>query len=227
MNVLMSTYSLHQKWIKKYLEPHIVPQSKVAIIPFSFHDSWNDSPSAWEEAYSPKDGKYYREVVDQFTAYGIAESNIQWLHYFKHTEEEMAQMILESDIVFLTGGLPDLATARIKEKKIDAVLKSYTGHVIGASAGALIQLPTYYVSPDDDYVAFAYHDGLGLVQLPYYIEVHYNHSEVQQDCIEKALSEKTEELYALGDEGAIILHKRHQLIIGDVSYFALEADAAL
>ncbi len=224
MNVLMSTYSLHQNWIKKYLEPHITPDSQVAIVPFSFHPDWIDSPELWEAAYSPSNGKYYREIVDQFTAYGISENTIHWLHYFKHTPEQMAQVIQNADIVFLTGGLPELAVNRIKEKQLEAVLKQHTGHIIGASAGALIQLPDFYVSPDADYDTFSYHTGLGLVNLPYYIEVHYEGSKIQDQCIANALNEKSPELYALGDQGAIILHRRHQLIIGDVTYCALAED---
>lgn len=222
MNVLMSTYSLHQDWIKKYLEPHIHGDSQVAILPFSFSEEWISSPESWDNAYNPVDGKYYNEIVDQFKAYGITESQIAWLNYFKDSPEDMKSKVMASDILFLTGGLPEKAAERIESFGLTQVLKDFSGHIIGASAGALIQLPNYFVSIDADYSEFAYHQGLGLVSQPYYIEVHYEGLPTQKDAIEKALNERAEEVYALGDQGAIILHNNYQLFVGDVNYYATD-----
>lgn len=220
MNVLMSTYSLHKGWIKKYLEPHIHSDSQVAILPFSFSEHWVKSD--WEAAYNKGTGIYYHEVVAQFLAYGISESQISWLNYFTDTPEDMKSKIKGSNVLLLTRGLPELATKRIFELDLADTLKTFEGHIIGASAGALIQLPEYFVSIDDDYTEFAYHKGLSLINQPYFIEVHYSSSAPQKDAIEKALNEKTEEVYALGDEGAIILHRNYQLSVGDVNYYAID-----
>ena len=51
----------------------------------------------------------------------------------------------------LTGGAPDLMMKRIKEKKLKKLIKNYKGIMIGYSAGAMIQLDSYHISPDEDY----------------------------------------------------------------------------
>lgn len=218
MHVLMSSYSLHQPWIKKYLEPYLHSESRVAILPFSFNDAWISNAVDWEEAYGPT-GKYHEEIAIQFKSYGIESNQLTWLNYFKDSPEKMRQFITEADAVFLTGGLPDKASERLIELDLVEALRQFKGHVIGASAGALIQLPGYYCSPDADYPELAYYEGLGLVNKPYYIEVHFEHSEVQKQCIEDALSRVTEELFAIGDSGAILIHDHCEIHIGDIHYF--------
>lgn len=218
MHVLMSSYNLHQPWIKKYLEPYIQAHHRVAILPFSFSDAWVTSAEDWEAAYG-HDGKYYEEIVVQFKSYGIASEQISWLNYFKDSPETMKAMINTSDLIFLTGGLPEKASERLVALGLVETLRQYKGHVIGASAGALIQLPAYYCSPDDDYPQLTYFEGLSLIEKPYYIEVHYENSSTQRSCIDDALEHKTEELFALGDEGAILVHQHCEIHLGDIHYF--------
>lgn len=219
MHVLMSSYSLHQPWIKKYLEPYIHANSRVAILPFSFSDAWIKSPEDWDAAYG-ENGKYFEEIVVQFRSYGIENTQVKWLNYFKDSPETMKALIHEADIIFLTGGLPEKASERLIALGLVETLKSYKGHIIGASAGSFIQLPAYYCSPDDDYPELCYFKGLGLIEKPYYIEVHYAHSEIQKNCIEKTLESKTQELFALGDNGAILVHEHCEIHLGDIHYFA-------
>lgn len=218
MHVLMSTYSLHQPWIKKYLEPYIHENSKVAILPFSFSEEWINDNDTWQNAYGPS-GKYFNEIVDQFLSYGISNQQISWLNYFLDQPDCMKQIIEEADVLFLTGGLPEKASQRIIELDLVQTLKNYKGHMIGASAGALIQLPAYYCSPDADYPTLSYFEGLSLIDKPYYIEVHFENSDVQKTCIEDALRLKTEELFALGDSGAILIHDHCEIHIGDIHYY--------
>ncbi|WP_153801558.1 hypothetical protein [Haloplasma contractile] len=40
INVLLSTYSFHEDWIRNELEPYIDNNTKVVIIPFAFKQEW-------------------------------------------------------------------------------------------------------------------------------------------------------------------------------------------
>lgn len=150
--------------------------------------------------------------------YGISEDNITMLNYFEDSSEKMKEDIKKSDVIFLTGGLPEKAVERVNEK---GLLQSIKGSqvVVGSSAGALMQLAHYHISPDDDYDEFCYFDGIGLVDKNFYVEVHYENSDVQNESIEKVLREKTDKVYAITNNGGIIVDDGKVRTLGEVEIF--------
>lgn len=110
--------------------------------------------------------------------------------------DEMKEKILNSSILMLTGGAPDLMMKRIKEKKLKKLIKNYKGIMIGYSAGAMIQLDSYHISPDEDYPKFLYQTGLGCLS-GFAIEPHFRRSKVQLQSIEKVKSEKQIPVYGI------------------------------
>lgn len=84
----------------------------------------------------------------------MKENQIHWVNYFKDSKEDVLKKVLGSSILLLTGGAPDLMMKRIKEFKLKKILKSYQGLMIGYSAGAMIQLKEYHITPDEDYPTF-------------------------------------------------------------------------
>lgn len=97
--------------------------------------------------------------------------------------------------------------------------KRSTYKFIGASAGALMQLKDYFISPDKDYAEFMYYKGLGLINKDFYIEVHYENTEIQNECIKRVLKEKADIVYAIKDNGGIIVENGELLLLGDVVTF--------
>ncbi|MGG7057828.1 Type 1 glutamine amidotransferase-like domain-containing protein [Clostridium tertium] len=218
VNILLSKYSFNEDWAKNELKRYINSDDKVVIIPFAFNEKFISNNIEWQNAYNSDYGKYYREIVTPFMDFGIKENNIKWINYFEDSNEEIKKIIENSKIVFLTGGLPDRAVNRVMEKKLLNYIDD-SKIIIGASAGALMQLKNYYISPDKDYSEFLHLSGLGLIDKDFYIEVHYEGTEIQNDCIKRILKEKTDTVYAIKDNGGIIIEDNAFLIIGDVITF--------
>lgn len=218
VSILLSDYNFHENWAKDTIKKYINHSNKVAVIPFAFSEKWISNNTEWQNAYNRNYGKYYREVVEPFLDYGIDEENIIWPNYFEDTDAEMKRIIENSNIIFLTGGLPDRAVERVIER---GVLKYIDNCRIfmGASAGALMQLNNYFISPDEDYSEFMYCQGLGLINKDFFIEVHYEDTNIQNNCIERALKEKTDTIYAIRDKGGIIVDGGNLLLLGDVVTF--------
>jgi len=219
MNVLLSNYNFHEEWIRDELKEYLKEDTKVVVLPFSFSEQWICNLEEWDKAYSKECGKYYSELVDPFLSFGVKEDNIIWLNYFKDSRKKMIENICNSDVLFFTGGLPEKAVERILELDLLDTLIKYNKLIMGASAGAMVQLPEFYVSPDEDYEFFEYHKGLGLIKADFHIEVHYTNSEVQNECISKVLKEKTRKLYAIGENGGVIIKDNLVKSYGDVALF--------
>ena len=127
-----------------------------------------------------------------------------------------------ADILYFLAGLPDKMMERIKEFDLYDALLRHDGVVMGYSAGALIQLSEYHLSPDDDYPQFGYHQGF-----PYldrlYLEVHYAETEIQNKSIQKVLVERNKTIYALSlGSGAILVDNGRLKALGDVKVFAVD-----
>lgn len=222
VNLLLSSNNFHEKWAKETLKPYFDKRHTVAIIPFSFNSSEIQNDSDWQSAYHPSFGKYYQSIVTPFIELGIHEANIKWLNYFTHTSGEMIKMVEESEIIFLTGGLPDQAVERVIEKGLlDSLNQSQM--VIGMSAGALMQLQNYHLSPDKDYPEFIYSKGLGLLHSDFYIEVHYEGTAIQKECIKKVLAEKANTVYAISNQGGLLIDHNNLHLLGDVITFKGES----
>ena len=78
--------------------------------------------------------------------------------------------------------------------------------MIGYSAGAMIQLDAYHISPDEDYPKFSYQIGLGCLS-GFDVEVHFRKSKVQMESIEKVKNDKKIPVYGIYENGGMILEK--------------------
>lgn len=214
VNMLFSLYNFHEKWAKDIVSKYIKRDNKVLIIPFSFGEKIS-SEVDWHMAYSKDSGGYYQSIITPFLSYGITEENITWLNYYKDTKENVKEKVKNSDIIFFTGGLPDKMICRLKEFDLINEIENFTGVIIGSSAGAMIQIAEYHITPDSDYNMFSYNMGLNMIK-NFDIEVHYEETEIQNKYIRKVLNEKTEKVYAIKDTGGIIVNNNTITILGDV-----------
>ncbi len=139
-----------------------------------------------------------------FFAYGLKEKQIHWVNYFTDSIPQMKEAILNSSVLLLTGGAPDLMYRRIREKKLSGLLRRYQGLVIGYSAGAMIQLGEYHITPDEDYPQFCWKNGLGYLT-DFDVEVHFQNTPHQLRHIERALSERHRPVYAIDEKGGMIV----------------------
>ncbi|MCF7931178.1 MAG: Type 1 glutamine amidotransferase-like domain-containing protein [Acholeplasmataceae bacterium] len=202
-HILLSRSILASPQMIPHFKPLIHENDKVLIVALS-HFSKHIGDEETYESYYGKGGEYYQKMVDSFAPYGIKESQIKWIHYFKDDHATAIKKIKESDIIYLPGGAPDLMMMRIEAFGIKEALESHQGLMIGSSAGAMIQMASYHMSPDDDYPHFSYEKGLDLLK-GFSIEVHYRRRKKQKAALRKVNRAFHQEIFAIPDDGAIIV----------------------
>lgn len=219
INILLEGYEINSDYLYDDLKKYILPNYSVAVVAFSFRDSECKNSTEWNLLYSNENGIYYNGIVNGFNAYGISEDNITFVNYFEDTKESAKQKIENADIIYFTGGRPDRMMDRIIEFYLVDVLRKHNGIVMGYSAGAVIQLSEYHISPDKDYKEFQYYDGLEYLD-DFYLEVHYDNRKVQNEAIERVLTERGKTVYAtVFMSGGIIVDNGNIKLLGDVKAF--------
>ena len=136
------------------------------------------------------------------------------------TQKKSARAKVESaDIIYFLGGLPDKMYERIKEFELQKALMRHDKIVMGYSAGAVIQLSEYHLSPDKDYPEFSYFEGLPYLD-DFYLEVHYTGEAEQDRSIERVLKERGKTVYAtILHEGAILVENGKIKLLGKVNTY--------
>jgi len=219
INILLEGYKINAPWLFEELKKYIKPSHKVAVVAFSFRDLHVRSVLDWNELYGREKGKLYGGIVDGFKSYGIVEDNIYFVNYFSDSKESAARALKDSDIIYFTGGLPDKTLERINEFGLYDIISGHKGIIMGYSAGAVLQLSEYHLSPDHDYPEFDFYKGLSLID-DFYLEVHYTGSQIQNESIQRVLSERKKTVYATSlMSGAIIVDNGEVKLVGDVKTF--------
>ncbi len=218
INILLEGYNIDAPYLYDELKQILLPHYTVAVVAFSFRDDRFRDPTDWNALYGVG-GFYYNGIVDSFGSYGIPEDHITFLNYFSDTKETARKKVENADILYFLGGLPDRMMERIEAFELQDVLAAYDGIVMGYSAGAVIQLAEYHLSPDEDYPAFAYYRGLPYLD-GFYHEVHYNGTLEQDRSIQKVLAERKKPVYATElMAGAILVQNGEIKLLGNVKIF--------
>lgn len=218
-NILLEGFDIDAPWLYRELKNYIKPDYTVAVVAFSFRDNKTRCLADWNELYGKGSGKYYDGTVGGLAAYGISEDNITFVNYFSDTKESAAQKIQDADVVYFPGGLPDRMMDRIIEFDLYDILLNHNGIIMGYSAGAVIQLAEYHLSPDKDYKEFSFYKGIPYLH-DFYLEVHYENTEVQNASIQKVIKERGKTVYAaLSGKGTIIVQDGAIKLLGEVRSF--------
>lgn len=218
VNILLDGYDIASPWLFTELKKYILPNHSVAIVAFSFNDTCK-SANDWDSLYSRENGIYYDAITRGFASYVISKDKIDFINYFNDTKESAAEKISKADIIYFPGGLPDRMTDRIKEFDLVNILMHHNGIVMGYSAGAVIQLAEYHLSPDKDYPAFGYYEGLPYLK-DFYLEVHYEGTREQDESIRRVICERGKTVYATATQSAAILVNDGKIkLLGDVKQF--------
>ncbi len=217
INILNNEFTIDEDWCKPYFARYINANHKVAVVAFSFREGQIKNAKDLDKLYGKENGKYYPVTVSALKSYGIVEDNISILNYFEDTRETARKKIKDADIIYLTGGFPDMMFKRINEFNLAETIKEHKGIILGYSAGAMIQLSEYHITPDKDYPVFKYYEGLGILD-SFGIEVHFNGSKIQNESIERFIKEKKKPVYAIGDKGALIVDNGNVRMIGDIKF---------
>lgn len=196
-HILLSDYNFDQNWAYPTLKKYISKKDKVCICALTFFE---DNEEDWNRQFKKGQGYLFRAYQDVFYRYGIHD--ITWIEFFKDSYLDMKQKIENSTLLYIPGGSPDLFMKRIKQCRLKKTLKNYQGTILGVSAGAMVQLDTYHISPDEDYKEFGYYTGLGFLS-GFDIEVHFVSR--NQKWIEKVKTEKHIPVYGITETGGMVI----------------------
>ena len=202
MNILLSSYDFHEKWAQDVMKPLLQEDMNVVVIPFSFDKKEVKTVAEYDLHYGKK-GKHIPYILRPFHFYGIKD--IEFVDYFRDNLETASKKVLSADVIFLTGGLPDQYLERLQEFNLDITIKQSNALIIGASAGAMVQIDHYHITPDDDYPFYQYQKGLGLVS-GFEVEVHYCCSQIQDLGIKRVIKEKGLPTYTIANDGGLFVN---------------------
>ena len=218
INILLNIYKIDAEWCFQEFKKHIKAEHRVIVIPFSFKEERINSNESWKAYYGENEGVYFYGIVNSFLAYGIKYENIRWINYFADDKETAKDKISNSEILFFLGGLPDKMIIRLEEFDLVKKIEKHKGIIIGYSAGAMIQIENYHITPDQDYTSFGYYKGMKMINA-FDIEVHYDHTDLQLSSIGKVRNETCKPVYAIEDNGALIVEQNRVITVGNVHYY--------
>ena len=219
INILLEGYDISSLWLLNSLKSYIKSFHRVTVIALSFRETRVENLDDWNYLYEKNTGIYYAGIAEAFSAYGIKESQIEFINYFTDTPETANAKIQNADILYFLGGLPDRMMQRIYEMQIYDSIMHHKGIVMGYSAGALIQLREYHLTPDKDYPVFGYYNGFPFID-DFYLEVHYEGTTEQDESIKRVIHERNKPVYATHYmNGAIVVNDGKIKLIGEISRF--------
>ena len=211
-NVLLNYYNFDGDWARPHLEKIFNSKPRVLIIPLAYREAQAWDNSSFLSIYG-KGGEKYGNILSPFLSYGYAENDIAWLNPYDGSNH--IEQIRNADLLFFTGGMPEKAIARMEQLGITQAVKCFKGTVMGASAGAMLQLGAYHITPDDDYDEYGIWHGLGLVN-GLDLEVHYLATDLQNKCTERAVKELGVPVYQMWHEGGLLVEKGKVTVMGNV-----------
>ena len=87
-------------------------------------------------------------------------------------------------------------------------IKHYKGIIIGESAGSVLQLKRYFITAKNNYYKyFAFYDGFGVLDDPFYVDVHSINNNRYLSKLQTVANDKNKKVYAIFDNGALIYNR--------------------
>ncbi len=204
INILMNTYNIVNPAYIEELKNYIKPHHRVCVIPFAFREKEIPTNDIWQNFYAEDRGIYRQGMESMFSRFNIGKSQISYINYFEDSPKTAFEKCSACDILYFTGGLPDKLYDRLKEFKLVELLSRHSKIMMGDSAGAVIQFRQFHLSPDADYPHFSYYNGLDIIK-NFELEVHYADTAVQNESIQKVITEKKIPVVALPDDSILIV----------------------
>jgi len=220
-NIFLSRIEKVIESIKDDLKPLIKEKAKVVILPWTFPVELN--AEMLENEFFKKGEKRYQRYIDSLTKIGIEENNIIIGNCYRDSKEYLKNLINSADILVLPGGNPEMFYSKVvQECEILYEIKYFKGIIIGESAGAELQLKRYFITAKNNYYKyFAFYDGFGVINDPFYIDVHSINNKLYLNKLQDIANKKKKAVYAIYDDGAIIYNRNNKEIklLGNVKVF--------
>lgn len=212
MNILLNSTNFDQAWAAETLIHVLHPHMKTVILPLSYDYGWASDADDWRQRYD--DGSDYSyDLMRPLRSYGITADDISLLDYYADDPEDMESRILHCELLILVGEDPDACMERLDDLCLISAIRSFSGIVMGLSAGAKIQQEAYFRTIDDD-MEFSYRQGLGLLH-GFDIDTHY-----AQDCFHllgliRSLETQNLPVAVLPEKGGLLVSGSEFVLMGE------------
>lgn len=207
INYLFSGINKKEGFTKEqenYLKEDIFPNSKITFISSSFDD------------YDRGDTQVSR-YTELFHNIGIEFKKVDLIDGRK-TKKEAHELLKKTDIIFLTGGSPELEMKSIIEYELlDDIKQAHI--VLGVSAGSMNQSKRVMYRDDFDHFIMKDYSGLGIVNINI-----FPHIELENEALMKEAMEISNELpLILLPNNSFVRIKNNQMeIVGEAYHLFLE-----
>lgn len=191
----------------------ILPQKpRVVILPWTFPVELD--AEKLENEFFKKNEKRYNRYINSLKKIGIKEDNITILNCYSDSKEKIKKCLQESNILLLPGGNPEMLFDKVVHQTDSLYeIKYYNGIIIGESAGTELQLKRYFITAKNNfYKYFAFYDGFGVIDDPFYMDVHSINNKLYLNKLKKVAHEKKKDVYAIFDDGVIIYNRETKKI---------------
>ena len=206
-SVLFSKIEFGMDLVVERLKEFVKPDYKVAIFPWAF--PVEITSEEFEKEYFPIDGRRYNKYYTELKKIGISKENIRICNPYKDTRNDLIEIIQNSDILLLPGGNPEMFFKKVlHDKELIYYIKHYKGIIIGESAGCELQLKRYFITAKNNYYKyFAFYDGFGVLDDPFYMDVHSINNKRYLAKLQEVANDKNKSVYAIFDDGALIYNR--------------------
>ena len=207
-SIFLSKMEIGFPIIKEKLKEIIKKDSKVIIIPWSFATETDEL--GLKKYYETKIKHKY---VNPLLELGIKENNIKYLNCYSDDTTHMIDLKNESNILVLTGGNPEIFYNKVISCNLLNTIQNYDKIIIGSSAGTELQLKDYFITEKNNYYKkFAWYKGFGIIDNPFYMDVHSTNDENYLNQFKHIAQDKKKDVYAIFDNGAIIYNRKNKTI---------------
>ena len=193
----------HKDVIKKYIKDDY----KVAILPWAFPTELD--AERFDNEYFSKDTNRYQRYIGALKMLDIRDENIIICNCYRESRDELLKILEDVDVIFLPGGNPEMMFSKVvHDKDLLYVLKYTKKIVIGESAGCELQLRRYFITAKNNYYKyFAFYDGFGILNYPFYLDVHSINNKNYLNKLQQVSTETKKDVYAIYDGGAILYNR--------------------
>lgn len=220
-SVLLSKIELIYPLIKDRLKSIVNENMKVVVLPWAFPIELDYDKLINE--YFKEGEKKYNKYINSLLDLGLKKENITILNCYEKDTSNFKNIIKNCDILVLPGGNPEMLFSKVvHETEILYEIKHFKGIIIGESAGACLHFKRYFITAKNNYYKyFAWYDGFGILNDPFYIDVHTSNNRLYLSSLEKVAKEKKRLVYAIYNDGALIINRENNKIelFGNVKTF--------
>lgn len=207
-SILVSKIVKGMELVKEDLSKIVDNNFKVVILPWAFPVEL-DAYKLMNEYFKEGETKY-NKYVSPLLSLGIKKENIFIGNCYSDSKELLKKKIKESDILVLPGGNPEMFFSKVvQEKEILYDIKYYKGIIIGESAGCVLHLKRYFITAKNNYYKyFAFYDGFGIIDDPYYFDVHSSNNKMYVNKLQNVANKTNKRIYGIFDNGALLLNRK-------------------